>query len=78
MCFVGLAAGMWGALRPVEQLQAIFGYRNAYLYPERVFMPKINDLLDANGRLKDPELVERLRAQQKGFIEFVKQLTAPA
>jgi len=78
VCFVGLAAGMWGALRPVEQLQAIFGYRNAYLYPERVFMPKINDLLDANGRLKDPELVERLRAQQKGFIEFVKQLTAPA
>jgi chromate reductase, NAD(P)H dehydrogenase (quinone) len=27
VCFVGLAAGMWGALRPVEQLQAIFGYR---------------------------------------------------
>jgi hypothetical protein len=65
---------MWGALRPVEQLQMIFGYRNAYLYPERVFMPRINDLLDANGRLKDAELVERLRAQQKGFIEFVKKL----
>src|SRR5262245_23280131 len=28
VCFTGLAAGMWGALRPVEQLQAIFGYRN--------------------------------------------------
>jgi NAD(P)H-dependent FMN reductase len=74
VCFVGLAAGMWGALRPVEQLQAIFGYRNAYLYPERVFMPKINDLLDANGRIKDPELIERLRDQQKGFIEFVSKL----
>jgi len=24
VCFVGLAAGMWGALRPVEQLQARF------------------------------------------------------
>src|SRR5258707_11776946 len=46
VCFVGLAAGMWGALRPIEQLQAIFGYRNAHLYPERVFLPKINDLLD--------------------------------
>src|SRR5204862_638620 len=74
VCFVGLAAGMWGALRPIEQLQAIFGYRNAYLFPERVFMPKINDLLDANGRLKEPELVERLRDQQKGFIEFVGRL----
>jgi len=71
VCFIGEAAGMWGALRPVEQLQAIFGYRNAFIYPERVFIPRINDQLDANGRLKDPDLVERLRAQQQGFIEFV-------
>jgi chromate reductase, NAD(P)H dehydrogenase (quinone) len=76
VCFVGLAAGMWGALRPVEQLQMIFGYRNAYLYPERVFMPRINDLFDANGRLKDADLIERLREQQKGFIEFVRKLRA--
>jgi len=74
VCFVGLAAGMWGALRPVEQLQAIFGYRNAYVFPERVFLPRINSLLDANGRLNDPELVERLREQQKGFMDFVKKL----
>jgi chromate reductase, NAD(P)H dehydrogenase (quinone) len=74
VCFVGEAAGTWGALRPVEQLQAIFGYRNAYIYPERVFMPHINDLLDANGRITDAEIVERLRAQQKGFIEFVRKL----
>ncbi len=25
VCFIGLAAGIWGALRSVEQLQAIFG-----------------------------------------------------
>ena len=76
VCFVGLAAGMWGALRPVEQLQMIFGYRNAYIYPERVFMPGINGLLDANGKIKDPELMDRLREQQKGFIEFVRKLRA--
>jgi chromate reductase, NAD(P)H dehydrogenase (quinone) len=74
VCFVGEAAGMWGALRPVEQLQAIFGYRNAYIYPERVFMPRINDLLDDSGRLKDPELVERLRAQAEGFVDFVERV----
>src|ERR1051325_1042849 len=50
VCFVGVAAGMWGALRPIEQLQMIFGYRNAFIYPERVFMPRVGDLLDANGR----------------------------
>jgi chromate reductase len=74
VCFVGLSAGMWGALRPVEQLQAIFAYRNAFVYPERVFMPHINNLLSSDGRLKDKELVERLRAQAIGFIDFVERL----
>src|SRR4030095_4536706 len=68
VCFTGLAAGLWGALAPVEQLHAIFGYRNAYLYPERVFMPQINNLLGDNGRLKDAELLGRLKKQAEGFV----------
>src|SRR5580692_7534003 len=51
VCFVGVAAGEWGALRPIEQLELIFGYRNAYLYPDRVFLRQINTLLDDQGRL---------------------------
>jgi len=74
VCFVGLSAGTWGALRPVEQLQQIFVYRNAHIYPERVFLPNIRDLLDDAGRLKDPELLERLRAQAAGFVDFVERL----
>lgn len=73
VCFVGVAAGLWGALRPVEQLQMIFGYRNAYLYPERVFLPLVNKLLGADGRLNDPEIVERLQKQAEGFIGFVER-----
>jgi len=74
VCFVGLAAGVWGALRPVEQLQAIFGYRNAFIFPQRVFLPNVNDLLDDGGRLKDAELLERLKAQANGFVAFVEKL----
>jgi chromate reductase, NAD(P)H dehydrogenase (quinone) len=74
VCFTGLSAGIWGALRPVEQLQAIFGYRNAYVYPERVFLPQINSLLDNSGRLKDAELLARLGKQAEGFVEFVERL----
>ena len=76
VCFVGLAAGIWGALRSVEQLQAIFGYRNAFVFPERVFLPRINQLLDAQGRITDAEVVARLRAQQEGFVAFVRKLNA--
>jgi chromate reductase len=74
VCFVGLAAGIWGALRPVEQLQAIFGYRNAYIFPERVFMPGINKLLDEAGRFNSPNIKERLEKQAAEFVSFVESL----
>ena len=74
VCFTGVAAGIWGALRPVEQLQAIFGYRNAYLYPERVFLSGIGKLLDTNGRFSDPDLLDRLMSQAEGFIGFTERL----
>jgi NAD(P)H-dependent FMN reductase len=76
VCFTGLAAGMWGALRPVEQLQAIFGYRNAFIYPERVFLPGIRQALDENGRFTDAELEKRLEKQAAGFTAFVEKLRA--
>jgi len=74
VCFVGLAAGMWGALRSVEQLQTIFGYRNAHIYPERVFLPGITKSLDEAGRFANPDLEKRLASQAAGFTKFVETL----
>jgi chromate reductase len=45
VAFVGEAAGLWGGFRAVEQLQMIFGYRNALTLPERVFLPAIQNKL---------------------------------
>lgn len=74
VCFTGLAAGMWGALRPVEQLQAIFSYRNAYMFPERVFLPGILNHLDDSGKLTNADSAARLKAQAEGFAKFVATL----
>jgi len=76
VCFVGLAAGIWGALRPVEQLQAIFGYRNALIFPERVFMPGIGKLLDEAGNFTSEDIPMRLDKQATGFVDFVEKLRA--
>ena len=76
VCFVGVAAGMWGALRPVEQLQAIFGYRNAHIYPLRVFIPGIGGKLGEDGMLNDPDLSDRIAQQAAGFRNFVAKLRA--
>ena len=74
VCFVGVSMGMWGALRPIEQLQAIFGYRNAYLFPERVFMPGIGKAIDAAGKFNHPEYDNRLNDQAVKFVAFVEKL----
>src|SRR5580704_9066788 len=74
VCFVGLSAGIWGALRPIEQLQAIFGYRNAFVFPERVFMPGIGKLLDEHGKFTHAELEKRLHGQAEGYVAFVEKL----
>jgi chromate reductase, NAD(P)H dehydrogenase (quinone) len=50
-CFTGVSAGDWGALQAVEQLQAIFLYRQAHLFPEGVFLPRIGNCLTAEDGL---------------------------
>jgi hypothetical protein len=40
----------------------------------RLRLTAANDLLDDQGRLKSPELLQRLRKQVEGFVEFVERL----
>ena len=76
VAFTGVAAGIWGAIRPIEQLQMIFGYRNAYLYPDRVFIPQITTKLSTDGTLNDSSIDGRLAKQAEGFAKFAQTLSA--
>jgi NAD(P)H-dependent FMN reductase len=71
VAYVGEAAGVWGGLRAVEQLQLIFGYRNAFSFPERVFIPAVRNAFDQAGNLTDPEIDKRLAKQVAGFLRFI-------
>jgi chromate reductase, NAD(P)H dehydrogenase (quinone) len=73
VCFIGLAAGLWGAMRPTEQLQQIFAYRNGFVFPDRVFLPGINNLLAENGEL-NPVIEKNLRRQASKFTRFVEKV----
>ncbi len=73
VCFVGLAAGLWGAMRPTEQLQQIFAYRNGLVFPERVFLPGVNNLLGENGKL-NAATEKNLRQQAANFTRFVEKV----
>src|SRR2546423_14288052 len=66
VAFVGEASGVWGGLRAVEQLQMIFGYRNAHSYPDRVFIPGVKEKFDAAGNFSGSGVNERLKKQGRG------------
>jgi chromate reductase len=70
VAFVGVANGQWGGLRAVEQMQMVVGYRNGHVYPTRIFVPNVQDKLDAQGGLIDAELDNRFADQARGFAEF--------
>ena len=72
VAFIGLAAGYYGSLRSVEQLQMVFAYRNAYLFNRRVFIPAVYKALDEAGNLIDEDLRQRLQAQAEKFLPFTR------
>lgn len=78
VCLIGLADGEFGALRSVEQFAQLLIYRQAHVYPERVFIPRIGPKLDPDGQLTDPEITRRLAAQAQGFREFQQALSTPS
>lgn len=75
VCFVGLG-GMFGALRPVEHLQQVFGYRNSYVYPERVFIMNVHKVLNAEGQVQDEMIKQLLVKQAEGFQKFTQALSS--
>ena len=69
--FIGLAAGQFKSLRAVEHFQQVAGYRNAYLYPRRLFIgDSFKQFVD--GKLADDKLSERLHGQAEGFLKFIQ------
>jgi NAD(P)H-dependent FMN reductase len=72
VCFIGLG-GRFGGLRPVEHLQQVFGYRNSFIFPDRVFIQNVWSALK-DGQLTDGTLQNLLESQAQGFCRFIKAL----
>ncbi len=72
VAFIGLG-GMFGGLRPVEHLQQVFGYRNSFIYPERVFLHNVWGILK-EGQIDHDMNNQLLEKQAQGFCRFIKAL----
>lgn len=73
LAFVGEASGAFGALRAVEHLQQICGYRNAMMFPERVFIQRVNQNFDKDTGIADAKTNEFLESMIRNFSDFVSE-----
>ena len=69
---IGLG-GRWGGLRPVEHLQQVFGYRNGYIFPQRVFIANVKDAIKED-RVVEPMALELMKTQTRDFAGFLRAL----
>lgn len=75
ICYVGLGAGIWGALHPIDHISQIMAYRNAYQFPVRVFMREVNKLMTGD-EVTDPFTLNLLNQQVEEFPKFCRALKA--
>lgn len=73
VAFMGLG-GRFGGLRPVEHLQHVFGYRNAFIFPDRVFLQNVWELISPEGEILDKDVDDRIKRQTLNYSKFVKAL----
>lgn len=71
---IGEAAGAFGALRAVEQFGQLLSYRNAHIFPDSMYIQRVNDSFDAENGLKNETLQKLLHIQLHDFVKFVKKM----
>lgn len=74
ICLIGEAAGAFGALRPVEQFSQLLIYRQAHIFPERIFIQRVNDSFDENEGLNSEKMQRLWEKQLRGFPDFVEKI----
>jgi NAD(P)H-dependent FMN reductase len=74
VALVGESSGAFGSLRAVEQLQMVLGYRNAHVFPERVFIPRVYDNFDPEEGITDEFQQSLLDSQIEGFVDYIKKI----
>lgn len=76
--FIGEGDGSFGGLRAVEQMQMVASYRDAHIFPERVFIPRVRKNFDEDEGIKDEMVQSLLNKQISGFIDYIHRLSAVA
>lgn len=74
--FIGLAAGIFAGVRAVEHLEMVYSYREANLFGQRVFIPKVREKISSDGKeISDKPINDMMKSMLENFAKFVKSLS---
>jgi chromate reductase len=69
---VGVAAGRFGGLRALSQLEDVLSGLGAYVFPRKLYLAHIRSLLSAGTQITQPGLCEEMEKQLDSFLSFVE------
>lgn len=73
--FVGVAAGQFGGIRAIEQLEMVFQYRESHIFGKRVMFPSIFKVISEDKtQITDERLKAKLETLIIEFNEFSNRL----
>jgi NAD(P)H-dependent FMN reductase len=70
VAMVGLASGRAGNLRGMDHLTAVMNYLGCIVMPNKLPISGLEKMIDKNGQIIDPEMLDAIKKQVKDFIAF--------
>ena len=70
VALVGVASGRAGNLRGLDHLTTSLNYLKMNIYPNRLPIPNIEDVMDDRGEFTDRVIIAEIKNHIKGFLKF--------
>lgn len=67
---VGISSGRGGNVRGLDHLTSALHYLNMHVYPNKLPISRIRELVDAEFKLVDAGTLEALKRQAEGFMKY--------
>jgi NAD(P)H-dependent FMN reductase len=70
VAMVGVSSGRAGNIRGLDHLTSAFHYLEAYVYPNKLPISNIRELVNAEFKLSDEGTLAAIKRQAEGFIKY--------
>jgi FMN reductase len=77
VALLGVASGVIGAIKALEQVRSICAHVGAIALPSPVSIAGVNKVFDEAGNCTDPKLAQRLRGLAGSLMDYIHTTVCP-